>query len=53
MPLARTHRYISVDETKPILHAGLHAEEPEVRKAAELARENLLQMGRFDFLEVN
>ncbi|MEP5763991.1 MAG: hypothetical protein ABJ308_05335 [Halieaceae bacterium] len=48
---SETQMYISVDETQPILHSGLHAEDPEIREAAEQARENLLRMGRFDFLE--
>lgn len=47
-----TQMYISVDEAKPILKAGLNAEYPQVRKNAERARENLLRLGRFDYLDV-
>lgn len=44
--------YISADEAKPILKSGLAAEDPQVRKNAERARENLLRLGRFDYLDV-
>lgn len=44
--------YISASEGKPILKAGLTAEDPQVRQNAERARENLLKIGRFDFLDV-
>lgn len=44
--------YISAEEAKPILKAGLASEVPQVREAAERARENLLRMGRFDFLDI-
>ncbi|MBN2791452.1 MAG: hypothetical protein JXQ81_02985 [Desulfuromonadales bacterium] len=47
-----TQMYISADEAKPILQAGLTAEDPQVRKNAERARENLLRLGRFDYLDV-
>lgn len=47
-----SHMYISADEAKPILRAGLNAEEPQVRENAERARENLLRVGRFDFLDI-
>ena len=47
-----THLYVSADEAKPILKAGLLAENPQVRKNAELARENLLRFGRFDFMNM-
>lgn len=48
-----TQIYISADEAKPILRAGLNAEDPKVRESAEHARENLLQRGRFEFLDMN
>lgn len=47
-----SHMYVLADEAKPILRAGLHAEDPQVRENAERARENLLRLGRFDYLEV-
>jgi hypothetical protein len=47
-----THIYVSADEAKSILRAGLNAEDPQVRANAERARENLLRSGRFDFLDV-
>lgn len=45
--------YISDEEAKPILKAGLTSEAPQIRKKAEDARENLLRLGRFDYLDVN
>jgi hypothetical protein len=47
-----TQMYIAADEAKPILKAGLNAEDPQVRETAERARENLLRLGRFDFLDM-
>ena len=47
-----TQMYISGDVAKPILKAGLDAEDPQVRENAERARENLLTLGRFDYLEI-
>ncbi|MFO7687615.1 MAG: hypothetical protein R6V60_16140 [Desulfobacterales bacterium] len=47
-----TQMYISADEAKPILKAGLTAEDPQVRENAGRARENLLRLGRFDYLDV-
>lgn len=47
-----TQMYILADEAKPILKAGLNAEDSQVRKNAERARENLLRSGRFDFLDM-
>lgn len=47
-----TQIYISANEAKPILKAGLNAEDPQVCRNAERARENLLQLGRFDYLDV-
>ncbi len=48
-----TQMYILVDEAKPILKAGLDAEDPKVCENAERARENLLRLGRFDFLDMD
>lgn len=44
--------YVAADEAKPILKAGLTAEDPQIRENAERARENLLRLGRFDYLDV-
>jgi len=43
--------YISDKDAKPIVAAGLDSPDPEIRRHAEEARENLLRLGRFDFLE--
>ncbi|MEH6625627.1 MAG: hypothetical protein V7739_04230 [Motiliproteus sp.] len=47
-----TQMYLSADEAKPILRAGLNAEEAQTREAAERAREDLLRLGRFDYLDM-
>ena len=47
-----THLYVDVDIVKSILEAGLNAEVTQVRENAEHARENLLRLGRSDFLEL-
>lgn len=47
-----TQMYISANEAKPILKAGLAAEDPQIRENAERAKENLLRLGRFDYLDV-
>jgi len=47
-----TQMYVSANEATPILKAGLTADDPQVRNSAERARENLLRLGRFDFLGV-
>jgi hypothetical protein len=47
-----TRMYILADDAKPILKAGLAAEDPQVRENAKRARENLLRLGRFDYLDV-
>lgn len=44
--------YIQVEKAKPILKAGLNSEDSHVQKNAERARENLLRVGRFDFLDI-
>jgi hypothetical protein len=44
--------YISADDAKPILKAGLNSGDSKIREDAERARENLLRIGRFDFLEM-
>lgn len=49
----RTQMHLSENTAKPILQSGLISEEPEVRTNAEHARENLLRLGRFDFLELD
>ncbi len=46
------HLYVSADRAKPILKAGLNADDSQVRENAERAKENLLSDGRFDFLDV-
>lgn len=46
------HMHLPTDEASHILKAGLNADDPQVRNNAERARENLLQVGRFDFLEI-
>jgi hypothetical protein len=38
--------------TRTILRAGLTAEDPQVRENADRARENLLRLGRFDYLDI-
>jgi predicted nucleic acid-binding protein len=47
-----TQMFILADEARPILKAGLTAEDPQVRENAERAQENLLRLGRFDYLDV-
>jgi len=47
-----TQMYISTNEAKPILKAGLTAEDPQIRANAERARENLLRLGHFDYLDI-
>ncbi|MGG7056239.1 hypothetical protein [Nitrosomonas sp. ANs5] len=47
-----TQMYILANDAKPILKAGLNAEDSQVRESAERARENLLRLGRFDYLDV-
>ena len=47
-----TQVYISAKEAKPILKAGLAAADPQIRENAERAKENLLRLGRFDYLDV-
>jgi len=44
--------YISADDAKPILKAGLSSGDPIIREDVERARENLLRIGRFDFLDI-
>ena len=48
-----TQIFVSADDAKPILKAGLNAEDPQVRGQAEHARENLLRFGRFDYLDID
>ncbi len=44
--------YIDADKAKPILKAGLDSEDESVRENAERARENLLNAGRYGFLDI-
>jgi len=44
--------YISAEDAKPILKAGLSSGDSKIREDAERARENLLKIGRFDFLDM-
>ena len=48
-----TQLYISTDEAKPILKVGLGSDNSEVKGNAERARENLLRLGRFDYLDIS
>ncbi|MGB5055479.1 MAG: PIN domain-containing protein [Nitrospirales bacterium] len=43
--------YIETGKAKSILQAGLKSADESVRTSAERARENLLEAGRFEFLE--
>lgn len=47
-----TQIYISANEAKPILKAGLASENPNTQEKAKFARENLLRLGRFDYLDI-
>jgi hypothetical protein len=44
--------YISAEDAKPILKAGLNSGDAQIREDAERALENLLRIGRFDFLQI-
>ncbi|QLA21617.1 hypothetical protein GD604_08845 [Desulfolutivibrio sulfoxidireducens] len=44
--------YILASKAKPILKAGLTAEDPQVHKNAERAREKLLRLGFFEYLDM-
>lgn len=44
--------YISAKEAKTILKTGLNSGDSKIREDAERARENLLRIGRFDFMEI-
>lgn len=44
--------YVPTDEVMPILKAGLASEDTRIHEKAERARENLLRLGRFEFLDV-
>lgn len=44
--------YISAEDAKPILKAGLNSGDSQILENAERARENLLRIGRFDFLDM-
>lgn len=45
--------FLSTERAKPILMAGLNSLDDKVREHAERARENLLRIGRFDFLDAD
>ena len=45
--------FIRTEEAKPLIRAGLDSDDANVRENAERARENLLQCGRFEFLDVD
>jgi len=47
-----TQMYIAAEYGRPILRAGLNAQDARVRENAERARENLLKLARFDFLDL-
>jgi len=47
-----TYVFIPVDEVKQILKIGLKSEVHEICENAKRAREKLLQLGRFDFLNL-
>lgn len=44
--------YIRADDAKVMLKRGLEAEESQLRENAERARENLLRMGRLDYMDI-
>ena len=44
--------YVPTDEVMPILKAGLASEDTRIHEKAERARENLLRLCRFEFLDV-
>ncbi|MBP9957140.1 MAG: hypothetical protein KBF14_01655 [Synergistaceae bacterium] len=48
-----TQMYILNEDAKPILRAGLNADDPQTRQNAERALENLLKLGRSEFLDVD
>ena len=45
--------HIQKEKAKPILAAGLRNEDENVRENAERARDNLLEIGRFEFLDID
>ena len=50
---ANNQCYLLSEDAEPILKAGLLAKDPEIQKNAERARENLLRVGRFEFLNMD
>ena len=48
-----TYFYIPSDDAKAILKAGLESKDEIVRENSKLAREKLLKMGRFEFLNLD
>ena len=47
------HLHIPSDEAKTILKAGLNSEDQDIKKNAERAQNNLLDSGRFQYLEID
>ena len=47
------HVYIPSDEATSILKAGLNSQDPETKKNAERAQDSLLNLGRFEFLDID
>ena len=47
-----TQMHIAAHEAKPILKAGLTAEDPPIQENAARAKENLLRLGLFDYLDI-
>ncbi len=45
--------YVIADDAKPILKAGLNSTDSRISDNARRAQENLLRIGRFDFLEID
>ena len=44
--------FIFAEDATPILKTGLNSDDPQIQEMAARARENLLRLGRFDFLDV-
>lgn len=50
---SNTQMYLSARDAKPILKAGLNANDQSIRQNAEQAKDKLLQLGRFEFLDLD
>ncbi|MDP2535600.1 hypothetical protein [Alteromonas stellipolaris] len=44
--------YIRADDAKGLMKKGLEAEDPQLRENAKRARENLLRLGRLDYMDI-